>query len=83
MYDLGREVAQSYGKAFELYTRAAEQGDPVALYRLCLLYEHGTCVTKDLQKALDLYAKASERGNVEAGIQPHIINNMYPRTLKK
>ena len=53
-------------KAFELYSSAAEQGYPVALYNLASLYENGEAVEKDLAKAFELYNEAAEQGDEDA-----------------
>lgn len=47
MYDNGFGVPQSYEAAVELYTGAAERGDPAAQHLLGLTYDKGHGVNQD------------------------------------
>ena len=42
--------------------KAAEQGNPVAAYKLGKMYENGESVTKDLVEAVKWYREAAEQG---------------------
>ena len=51
-----------YGKAFEYYTLAAEQGFPNAFFCIGDLSYLGNGVEKDLDKAAEYYRKALDGG---------------------
>jgi TPR repeat protein len=62
-------VAQDDGKAVELYTKAAEQGDADAQYNLAYMYQHGRGVAQDYGKAVELYTKAADQKHADAQCQ--------------
>lgn len=67
-YEQGQKYYKSghFGKAREIWTKSAAQGDVKSRYRLGMLYEEGTVVTKDLVEAHLWYSLASESGNKKA-----------------
>jgi len=58
--------AGDYAKAAEWFSKAAEQGDAAAQYKLGGLYEEGRGVPQDKTKAAEWFRKAAEQGNKEA-----------------
>jgi TPR repeat protein len=66
-YEYGRGgFTKDFGKAAELYEKAADQGNARAQNNLGWLYENGWGVTMDLEKAVELYQKAANQGNQAA-----------------
>jgi TPR repeat protein len=59
-------VAQSYQKAVEWYTKAANQGLASAQYNLGICYEYGKGVMKNIFKAKEWYKKAADQGYEKA-----------------
>ncbi|TPU38511.1 tetratricopeptide repeat protein, partial [Acinetobacter baumannii] len=57
---------QNYKKAFEWYSKAAEQGEVKAQNNLGAYYANGDGGVKNYQKALDWYSKAAAQDNAEA-----------------
>lgn len=55
-----------FGKAAELYKKAAAEGDAYAMWRLSRAYGNGDGVEYDEKKALDYLKRAAERGCEEA-----------------
>jgi hypothetical protein len=53
-------------KAFELFTRAAGNGDPEAMFELGKLYEKGIGTEQDFARAIDLYQKSADLGFADA-----------------
>ena len=53
-------------KAFELYQKAADQGNIIALDKLGNFYCFGNVVERDDKKAVELYQKAAEKGYAPA-----------------
>ena len=53
-------------KAFELFSRAAGQGDPEAMFELGKLYEKGIGTQQDFARAIDLYRKSADLGFADA-----------------
>lgn len=53
-------------KAFDLFTRAANNGDPEALFELGKLYEKGIGTKQDVAKAIDLYQRSANLGFADA-----------------
>ena len=67
IYQFGRgDIRRDEKKAFEWFTRAAEQGDASARGLLGYLYEHGVGVTQDYPAAIKWYKLAAEDGDVSA-----------------
>ena len=66
MYDNGEGVVQNYEKAFEWYSKAANQGNAQAQYNLGSLYQNGQGIGKDDKKALEWYRKATNNGHSQA-----------------
>uniref|UniRef100_A0A914QYG8 Uncharacterized protein n=1 Tax=Panagrolaimus davidi TaxID=227884 RepID=A0A914QYG8_9BILA len=66
-YQEGVNVPQDYKKAAECYQKAANQGDPEAMYHLGKLYQDGHGVKRDYDEALKWILKAANskpRGTV-------------------
>lgn len=57
---------QNAGKAMELFTRCAVQGNPEAMNALGVQYKTGFGVTPDSQKAVEWFAKAATAGYTKA-----------------
>jgi hypothetical protein len=53
-------------KAFDLFTRAAAQGDPEAMFELGKLYEKGIGTGQDLPRAIALYQQSADLGFADA-----------------
>lgn len=60
------EKIQYYERAFNLYMKLAEQGNPEAQYQLGNLYFSGDGVEFDLDEALAWYRSAADQGNEKA-----------------
>lgn len=74
----GDGAEQSYGKAIELITKAAEFGHVEAIYNLAIFYHYGYGVDVDLQKAYGLYLRSAELGYAKG---KHLIGRFYYRGL--
>jgi len=62
MYQNAQGCEVNEAKTLELYTKAAEQKQPFALFNLAILYENGMGgVAHDMFKAYDLHMAAAER----------------------
>lgn len=61
-------VKQDYQKAFQYYSLAAKQEDPIAINNLGSLYFNGIGTEKDIKKALILFQQASDLGNDNASL---------------
>lgn len=55
-----------FGKAAELYKKAATEGDAYAMWRLAYAYKHGEGVEYDEGKSLELLKQAADSGCEEA-----------------
>ena len=62
-YMTGRGVEQNYGKACELFQKAAEQGHAVSCLMLGMLYGTGKGVARNDEEAKRWYEKAGEKKN--------------------
>jgi TPR repeat protein/uncharacterized protein (UPF0335 family) len=70
LYENGDGVEASNGQAVELLKRAAQQGDPLAMYNLALHYKDGTNdVKRDVVQAAEWFAKSAESGSVSAMVE--------------
>lgn len=57
----------SYNNATQMYVKAAEKGDDIAMLSLATSYYHGKGgVEQDFQMAMKWYLKAAELGNADA-----------------
>ena len=65
LYQYGLGVELDYGKAYDCFQRAAEQGDLQAMFNLGEYFREGKAQEKDLDKAAEWYRKA-----LDAGYQP-------------
>ena len=66
MYVNGYSVTKDYLKALDWYTRAAEQGLPIAQNALGAMYVNGVGVDEDLNKGTEWIFKAANQGWPEA-----------------
>src|SRR5438445_9767441 len=57
-----------YRTAFEMWTKAAGQGNADAQFGLGAMYDNGQGVAQDYQQALSWYRKAADQGNAEAQV---------------
>ena len=65
-YALGDTLEQDDTKAFEHFTRSAEQGYAPAQYRLGVAYANGDGTGKNLAKAVEWYEKSARQGHATA-----------------
>jgi hypothetical protein len=75
-YAKGDGVRQDYAKAFEAWTKAAEQGHGAAQFNLGLMYSDGTGAVQDRAKAFEWYTKAANSGVADAQFN---LGAMYAR----
>lgn len=54
--------ARQFDKAFPLFMRAAERGDPVGEFSVGVMYRDGAAVKRDYAAALRWYRAAAEKG---------------------
>lgn len=66
MYYKGDGVEKNYQKAFDLYTKAAKQGNPRAQFNLALMYLRGEGTKKDYMKGFELCREVAEKGHPDA-----------------
>jgi TPR repeat protein len=59
MYMHGKGVNVDYEKAFELYTKAAKQGEPIALGNIGQMYEIGAGIQQNSTRAFAHFYLAS------------------------
>lgn len=59
-------MKKSQEKANELYQKAADLGDEVAMRNLAINYEYGNGLPKDRAKAIEWYKKSAEKGDEDA-----------------
>ena len=65
-YVLGDTIEQDHTRAFEYFTRSAEQGYAPAQFRLGVAYAYGEGTRKDLSKAVEWYEKSALQGHTVA-----------------
>lgn len=58
-------MKQDYAKALELFTKAADAGNAVAMTNIGRIYYFGKGVKKDAKKAAEYFMKAAEKGEPE------------------
>jgi hypothetical protein len=64
---LGRSAtSQDYAKARDWYEKAADGGNPDAMFKLGVIYQNGQGVALDYAKAREWYEKAADGGNADA-----------------
>jgi TPR repeat protein/uncharacterized protein (UPF0335 family) len=70
LYENGDGVEANGAQAIELFKKAAQQGDPLAMYNLALHYRDGTNdVKRDVGQAAEWFAKSAESGSVSAMVE--------------
>ena len=74
----GDGVEQSYPKAIELITQAADQGHVEATYNLAIFYHYGYGVDADLKKAYALYLRSADADYAKG---KHLIGRFYYKGL--
>jgi hypothetical protein len=62
-YFQGKDVAQNYSKAAELFRKAAEQGNAHAQNDLGVMFENGLGVERDLTEAVNWFTRSAEQGD--------------------
>ena len=65
-YALGNTLEQDYAKAFEHFTRSAQEGYAPAQYRLGVAYANGDGTEKDPARAIEWYEKSAGQGYASA-----------------
>ena len=65
-YSLGNTLEQDDAKAFEHFTRSAQEGYAPAQYRLGVAYANGDGTGKDPARAVEWYEKSAGQGHVAA-----------------
>ena len=65
-YTLGNTLEQDYAKAFEHFTRSAQEGYAPAQYRLGAAYANGDGTGKDPARAIEWYDKSAGQGYTSA-----------------
>jgi hypothetical protein len=64
---LGRSAtSQDYAKARDWYEKAADGGNPDAMFKLGVIYQNGQGVALDYAKAREWYEKAAAKDNADA-----------------
>lgn len=63
MYDMGEGVEQNYTKAMELYKKAIDLGNEIAIFNLGLMYEYGKGIEKNIDNAIKYYKEAADMGD--------------------
>lgn len=70
LYSSGDGVDESESEATSLFKRAAQQGNPLAMYNLALRYKDGTGgLQRDFGQATEWFAKSAESGYVPAMVE--------------
>ena len=76
-YMTGTGVSKSEAKAYEVYTKSAEVGDPFGMTRLGDFYRYGMgSIEIDYQKAAEWYSKAAALNSFEATV---LLSGLYGR----
>ncbi len=57
-------LEKDYAKSFDYYTKAANQGHPLAMYRLGVSYEIGIGTSQNDKKAMECFIRSAEFGCV-------------------
>ncbi|RHZ73610.1 hypothetical protein Glove_230g41 [Diversispora epigaea] len=63
MYLNGLGVEKNTNKAFQIYSKVADEGSLLALNSMAYCYKNGFGVEKNPEKAFELYLKAAGKGN--------------------
>ncbi|RHZ79873.1 hypothetical protein Glove_140g82 [Diversispora epigaea] len=66
MYLNGLGVEKDEKKAFQIYSKVADEGSFIAVNTVAYCYEFGLGVEKNEEKAFEKYLKSAERGNIVA-----------------
>ena len=65
-YEEGRGTKKDMKKAYEWYSKSAEQGHYGAQYKVGVFHEYGYGVKKDIKTAFEWYKKSAENGSTMA-----------------
>lgn len=79
-YYSGNNGVVDKAKAFELFSKGAEQGDGNSMFFVGVMYESGEAGTQDDQKALQWFEKSDKAGCGAAGPW---IKKMHAKMAKK
>lgn len=82
LYEKGNGVPQNYGKAAELYEKAAAQGNASAQSNLGTFYYTGKGVPQNRSKAIEFWQKAAAQGNEQAKKNLTLVNSSQPQRSK-
>ena len=66
MYLDGEGVDKDEKKALELFNKAAEQGNEIAMYNIGVMYQYGIGVDQDHDKSVIWYTRSSILGNKDS-----------------
>lgn len=66
MYYNGEDTEKNYQKAYELYKKASEQNNEVAIVKLAKMYLLGQGVSKNFEYAKELLSDLYKKGNDDA-----------------
>jgi transglycosylase-like protein with SLT domain/Sel1 repeat-containing protein len=77
-YEHGEGVVLDYGRALELYCKAAREGDTRAFLNLGWMYLNGRGVLRDDAVAVAWLRKAARRGVSQAANLMHLLGNTVP-----
>ena len=66
MYKNGQGVSQDYGRAVELFRKAANQGNAIAQDNLGVMYQNGLGVLQDDGHAVQWFRRAANQGHAGA-----------------
>ena len=66
MYYRGNGVKQDYIKAYEWFSKSADNGEPAGMYHLGEMYLKGEGIHKDYTKAAECFSKAAKKGHKES-----------------
>lgn len=75
LYALGLGIEHDWTKAIEYLNKAADAGDPEALYMLAGFYCDGRGVPPSRKKSIELFERAANQGHVEAMLELGIMCN--------
>jgi hypothetical protein len=79
LYRDGAGALQHLGKARTIFQRAAEHGDPDAMYNLAGMQDAGLGGPRDTDKALEWYARAADQGHEKAS---EVIGRLLNSSIK-
>lgn len=81
-YEKGLGVDKDYGQAIVWYRKAADDGHPMAVYKLGSMYERGLGVPKDIRQALVYYEQVASKLDVRGNIYAKIVSLYEAETIR-